>query len=501
MTYPGPGGEWSPNPGGQQPQGGWQGGYPQQPGGPQYPPTGPQPTAPYSGGQFPISQPPIGQPPIGQPYGQPGQPYGQPMGPGYGQPAYWEPPKPPKRRTGLIIGLIVALVVLAGGGAGAWYAFNRTAAAGSTGSATPQAAATKLVADVGKSDLLGVINDLPPAEAAILRDSMTGSTDQLKRLQVLKPDANPGQSYGTVIHTAGIQFDPSGAQQINDHLAVTKLVAGTITINANMANSGYTDKFRQLVLANGQSGNSTQTLDIGKAVRDQGHPIRIATIKVNGLWYPSLFYSIADAGLQAAGQNWPAQGIPATGAGSADDAVREFVQALLDADFAKAIALTAPDEMAALHDAGPAIVHAAGSPSPSGIKIDSLTLTDRNVPGGVDAVLASLTLDNNGSKVKISQGGGCYSITDESSGQSQKLCSSDIAGQMQQGAGNLVPPALDKFLKDLSTGLVNGGVGIVATQTGGQWYVSPARTVNELTLSVLNSISADDLSALLQFGH
>ncbi|HEY0805711.1 MAG TPA: flagellar basal body protein FliL, partial [Pseudonocardiaceae bacterium] len=390
---------------------------------------------------------------------------------------------------------------LAGGGVGTWFAVNRTAAAGSTGSATPQAAATKLVADVGKSDLLGMVNDLPPAEAAIFRDSITSSTDQLKRLQVLKPDANPAQSNGTVLHTTGIQFDPSGAQQINDHLAVTKLVAGTITVNVNMANSGYTDKFLKSVLANGQSSSTTQTLDISKAVREQGHPIRIATVKVNGLWYPSLFYSIADAGLQAAGQNWPAQGIPAAGAASADDAVHQFVQALLDADITKAIALTAPDEMAALHDAGPAIVKSAGSTNPSGIKIDSLTLTDRNVPGGVDAVLASLTLDNNGSKIKISQGGGCYSISDESSGQSQKMCSSDIASQMQQGAGSLVPPALNKFLKDLSTGLVNGGVGIVASQTGGQWYVSPARTVNQLALSVLNSISADDLSALLQFGH
>jgi len=494
MTYPG-----DPGPGGW-PQGGQQQPYPQQPP-PQYPqqpypqqqypqqpypPTGPQPQ------YVPPGQPQYGQPTA--PYGQPtapypdqtGVPYGHPLGPA----TYWQPPPPPKRRTGLIAGVIVAVLVLAGGGFGTWFALNRTASAAATGAATPMAAATKLMSDVGKSDAVGLIDDLPPAEASFLRDSANDSTDQLKRLQVLKPDANPANQSTAYIQTQGIRFDPD-VQQVNDHLAITTLVAGTITINSNAASSEYTDKFFKAMFRNGQPTSKTETFTV-----DQ--PVRIATVKVNGLWYPSLFYSLADAGLRASHESWPTTSIPAVGSASADTAVRGFVQALFDRDATKAIGMTAPDEMAALHDAGPAIVAAVGPGSPSGIHIVSMSFADKNVTNGVDAVLASLTLDQNGQQIQVSKTGGCYSVTVQ--GQTQKMCASDLSNQMHQGAGDFLPPALDKFLSDLSAGLMNGGVGIVATQVDGQWYVSPSRTVTQLVLSVFNSITADDLSGLLQLG-
>ncbi|HEX4723427.1 MAG TPA: flagellar basal body protein FliL [Pseudonocardiaceae bacterium] len=503
MTYPGDEqGGWQQQPGYPQQQPGYpqQGGYPQQPAGP-YPPAGPQPTMPYQGQPPPFgqrfeqlgeqSQQPYGQP-IGSAFGQPtGQPYGQqpPVGP----PTYWQPQQKPKRRTGLIAGIIVAVVVLAGGGVGTWIALNRTAEAGSTGSATPQAAATKLLADLGRSDVVGLVNDLPPGEAGFLRDSISDSTSQLKRLQIMKPDANPEQSAGTV-HTTGIRFDPA-VQQVNDHLAITKLDAGTITVDSDLSKVGYTDKFLKALGPSSQLSTKDTTLTVRP-----GKPFRIATVKVNGQWYPSLFYSITDYALQSAHESWPSHSIPATGSASPDAAVRGFVQALLDSDFGKAIGMTAPDEMAALHDAGPAILAAAGSSAPSGVRIDSVSFTDRDVTGGVDAVLSSMTLDSDGEKITVTQGGGCYTITDAASGQNQRMCASDLGAQMQQGAGGLLPPALGKFMQDLASGLVNGGLGIVTTQVDGQWYVSPARTFTQLTLTVLNSVSADDLSALLQFG-
>jgi hypothetical protein len=561
MTYPGSGGEWSPQQGGEQQwQGGWQGGAPQQPQGPQQPgpyPAGPQPTAPYQNPAGPYqpapyqqtapyqagpnqagpqptapypggTQPYPGQPHPGQP-NQGGQPYpgdpsahqapqqfGMPPRPPQspfleqqfaeqqplGAATYWQPPKPKSSHKGLVLGLVVAVVVLAGGGAGTWYALNRTADSGATGSATPQAAATKLLADVGNADVIGVVNDLPPAEASLLRDTITDTTQQLKRLQVVKPDVDPQQPGGVSVHASGITFDPSGVQQVNDHLAIAKLVGGTITINADMAKFGYTDQFLKSAFPNGAPADSTQTLNIADAVRQLGHPIRIATVAVNGKWYPSLFYSIADAGLQAAHLNWPASGIPAAGAVSADAAVREFAQALLDADFSKAIALTAPDEMAALHDAGPAIVNAAGDTPATGVKIDSATFADRSVAGGVDAVVSSVTLEYQGDQLTVSESGGCLTIQDQASGDQQKQCADDIAADMRQGAGgDDLPPVLTKFFQDLSDGIMNSGIGIVATQVDGQWYVSPGRTVSELSTNVFSSINAADFSALLQAGH
>jgi hypothetical protein len=133
-----------PNPYGQQPQGGGygqpqppqQGGYgqpqPQQP--PQPPQQGgygqPQPQPGYG---YPQQAPPPAQGPYGQPgYGQqPGQPpYGQqfPQQPGYGYPQ--QPPQGGSgKRTGIIVGVVVALVAV---GAGVFFVAHKSNSGGSS---------------------------------------------------------------------------------------------------------------------------------------------------------------------------------------------------------------------------------------------------------------------------------------------------------------------------------------------------------------------------------
>ena len=96
-------------------------GYPQQP--------MPDPNNPYGQSQ----QNPFGVPPAPSPYGQPQQPvYGQPGydqsgygQPGYGQPVYGQPDfaqypgTPPKKSNGRFVAMLVAGVVVVGGGIGA----------------------------------------------------------------------------------------------------------------------------------------------------------------------------------------------------------------------------------------------------------------------------------------------------------------------------------------------------------------------------------------------
>ncbi|GAA0642194.1 hypothetical protein GCM10010174_75930 [Kutzneria viridogrisea] len=148
MTYP-PQQPGQPDPYGQQPQqygqqpwgqqptgypqsGGFPqqqpGGYPQQPANPQQPYGQPQPQQ-YGQqpgwGQQPGEQQQFGQQPYGQP--QPGeQQFGQNPGwaqqqPQFGQP-YGQPPAK-RKRTGLIIGVIAAVVLVLGGGVGAYFLF------------------------------------------------------------------------------------------------------------------------------------------------------------------------------------------------------------------------------------------------------------------------------------------------------------------------------------------------------------------------------------------
>ncbi len=129
-----------------------------------------------------------------------------------------------------------------------------------------------------------------------------------------------------------------------------------------------------------------------------------------------------------------------------------------------------------------------------------MTFNDKDVAGGTDAVLASMSLDANGDKIQVTQGGGCFTITGSGPGEHQRMCASDLNSQMRRGTIDLFPHAVDKFLQDLASGVMSNGIGIVSTQVGGQWYVSPARTFSQLALTVFSSISADDMSALLQLG-
>jgi hypothetical protein len=114
VTYP----PQPPGPSGPGPYGAQPGGYGQQPGEYGRPGYG----QPGYGPQGP------GQPGYPQPgYGQPGQ-AGQATPPGgFGQPGYggFGGPPPKKSRKGLVIGLIIALVVVLGGGVGAYFAFFR----------------------------------------------------------------------------------------------------------------------------------------------------------------------------------------------------------------------------------------------------------------------------------------------------------------------------------------------------------------------------------------
>ncbi|MEJ2854637.1 MULTISPECIES: hypothetical protein [unclassified Saccharothrix] len=68
---------------------------------------------PGPGAQAPGYGPPQGAPGYGAPQGAPG--YGQP-GPGYGAPGGYGPQPPKKKRTGLVVGILVAVVLLVVGG-------------------------------------------------------------------------------------------------------------------------------------------------------------------------------------------------------------------------------------------------------------------------------------------------------------------------------------------------------------------------------------------------
>jgi hypothetical protein len=497
VTYP-PGGQWQPQdpnqPGGY-PQQGY--GYPQQGGYPQSSPQG-FPQQPPQSGPFqqpqsgPFQQPQTGpqgfqQPAYGQPqYGQ--QPnYGGLAGGGYGE-------APKKKGKGPIVGAIAAVVVVAVGIAATIFVLNRSEA-GSGGEDNPTQAATNLVNSLSQGDVLGVLQSLTPAESSLLVDFNAKTTKRLQELNVYKKDADPNTLHGASVEAKDLKYDEKGAEKVNDHLTITKLIGGTVSFHADLNELPLTDDFMEAAFPDGVNSEPTdEQVDIAKVVKENGEPIRIATVKVDDQWYPSLFYSVADYALQAAGKDWPAKPIPNNGAGSADDAVKEMVQASINGDVERVIELLPPDEMGALHDAGPALLDEIGSPGSSGVEVTKLETESADAEtGGTRVMLKEIEVSANGETYHVTKDGDCY--TAEGEGETQKFCAEDVAKSM--GGSGSMSPDLEAALTHLASGILKN-TGVVTTEVDGKWYVSPLRTYSELGLTALSDLTPEDVITLVK---
>ncbi|RKT55986.1 flagellar basal body protein FliL [Saccharothrix australiensis] len=506
MSHPGGGGgEWPPqhNPYGQPQQGGPQQGFPQQ----GYPQTGPQPQQghPQTGPQgFPQTggQPQQGFPQTGpQGFQQQGQQFGgQQFGgqPPFGQPPYGyaggEPPK--KKRTGLVITAIVAVLVLA---AGTFFTVRalRSSDSVAAGSDTPQTAANNLLSALGSGDVLGIMNGLAPAEAKLSKDYTEATVNEAKRLEILKKDADPQKISGVQIKSEGIKFDEAAAEKVNDRLTINKVVEGRITVTSDVKQIPLTDKLVKALGAKLDQAPETETLDFAKEKdKRKGKPIGIATIKIGDEWYPSLFYTLAHAALEEEDLKWPAQGIAPAGADSPEAAAKGLVDKALSGDLKGVIALLPPDEMGVLQDVGPVILDQVGRVPATGAKVLELATDTKDVQGGKQLTIRKLVLEVQGDKVELGRDGDCYNVKVQ--GGSQRLCADEIAQLAEQQGGRAVPPAAVDVIGRIGAQVLKDGIGVVATEVDGKWYVSPIRSYSEIFLTLLRGLQPKDIDELLK---
>jgi hypothetical protein len=491
-----------------QPPPGWPSGEPQDPqrgGWPQQPPAG----AP---GGWQAPQPP--QPPPA-PGGWPQQPdpgqYGwTPQQPAPPQPqGSWAPgpqgygPQPPKSHgRGRLIASAAVVVALAAGGAATYVAMKDSS---SNGAGSPRDAVQSIVSDLNKSDLIGVLDDLAPGERSALANPVLDEIKQLKRLKVLQQSADPNSVSGVKLKVEGLTFADKTVT-INDRVQIVQVTGGTLDVSADAAKIPFTHDFLEAAFPDGlpAGSNQTQHIDIAKIVREDrdNRPIRIAAQKSGGKWYPSVFYTIAD---KAAENEVPtaADAIAAEGGSSPQDVVTKMVNALIQQDATGAIKLLSPDELAVLHDYGGLLVRAAGAGGggSSDVTVKDLQLKTEQVSGGATRVtLSSVTVVSGGDESTVKVDGSCVDATVK--GEHKRMCAADITSQVISflegfGVSAHVTPAQQQAMENLLTGFTK--VGIDTTQSGGKWYVNPARSFLDVTSSVLSGLQDNDLLELFRF--
>jgi hypothetical protein len=520
------------------PSGGWQPGYGQQGGQPQYgqqygqPQSGQQPQYGQQGyGQQGYGEQgyghQAGQPQYGQSYGQPqsgqqpqygqqygqhgygqqpqsGQQYGQtpPTGPGWGE--NQQPVK--KSRTGLIV-TVVAVVVALLAGAGVWFFAFRDSAKTAGGQDSPQAAVSTLLTALTAKDPIGVADQLDPAEAQLFGDLTGDLLTEMKRLQIITPDTNANDATGTTVDVKNLTYGQ--AVQINDHVSAVELTGGQITITTDPSKTPFTDKIKQALGSDMFSGSAqTQSIDIAQENARAKAPIRIATVQRDGRWYPSLFYTIADNWAQQTGVGNPtsADVIAATGAGSPEEAMNNMLSAISKQDLKSVIAQLDPTEMGVLHDYGGLILKASDALAPKDpqFSVSNAAWQVTDVSGGKLVSLKSITVTANGQEVSIVRDVDAGSLTVTADGKTQTVDENSIGDMLgsltggQNGGISSSAQMVDIVKREFKAAL---GIGVVMTQTNGQWYASPIRTFYDVYLQLLKGLQPGDIDYLLTLAH
>jgi hypothetical protein len=421
----------------------------------------------------------------------------------YLPPAAPEPAPAPKRsRRGALIASAVAVVALAAGGV---VTYAATSASSSAGSGSPQQAVQKFVDDLNQSDIVGMLDDLAPGERAALAGPVQDIISQLKQHHILSGSADAHHFTGIDVSLTNLSFAAKPIT-INDHVSVVELTGGHATVGADVAKIPLASQFIAAALPHGLPAHSSQTqsVDIGQAVKQNGHPIRIATEQVGGRWYPSLFYTIADnaATSDHLGNPTAADAIPAQGAASPSAAVQQELTALIGGNFRRAIELLSPDEMAALHDYGGLFLagrHQLQLPG-SGASVTNLRFVTHPVSSGFARLtLAGLDIDVHGSSISLTVKGNCVEAMVQ--GTAQHVCAATvvhaITGLLSHfGAGPALTAAQTTAIGDVFTALLHSSTDV--SEVGGQWYVDPVRTVGDNIDSFLSGLGDNDLLALIK---
>jgi hypothetical protein len=445
-------------------------------------------------------------------------------------------PQPPKRSHGKLLASIAAVVVLGAGGAISYVAFSSSGG----GASSPDKAVQNVIGDLQNADLLGVLDDLAPGERTALSGAVNDDVASLKRLGVLSDGADPSAVSG--VHFAANDLTYADKTiTVNDHVQIVQITGGSVDVGGNVAQLPFTQRFLDLTHAPDKDQAQHITID---------HPVRIAAEKVDGGWYASLFYTAADA---AAGHRIPAadDSIPAVGADTPEDAVEKLVRSALTVDLRSVVGIISPDELGALHDYGGMLVNQLPAPHALPVTLKSIDFTSTPITDGIRVSIKDLSLTMQGHQITASIDGGCATV--DAGPLHKTVCPKDapnligglVGGLTCSGFGygsstgashskitvrplkrhaHVSPPisvaphggvgmapsfgcsgpkftdAQKQAITDLLTGLISSG-GVDTAQVGGQWFVTPVRTIADLGANVLGALQGDDLYQLASIGR
>ncbi len=396
----------------------------------------------------------------------------------------------PKRkgRRAVAFGAAAALVA-AGGFAMVQVAGNRDQG----GAATPADAVEQLVAAINNQDVLGAMDVMLPGERQTFKQPIIDMVGELRRLEVLDSTARL-EAVGGADFEITLASDLETVNAADD--IVTVKAAGTAKADLDASKIPIGDFLIENAF-DGKRPNDTNSTS-SEFGGDAGNPVPITTVKRDGRWYVSLWYSVAEAARQSADVALPSrdEAIKPIGADSPEEAVGQMIEAIASFDLKAVIAGMNPNEMEALQRYAPIFLSDGqdtvdGFISDAGAKVKVDNLTYGVAKDGNDATVNVKTLtisgDFDGGQMSMVYDGKCVTVeTTAADGEptSNKTCDDQTNTQLgDAGLGFLARATRD--------------AGLRVSQVGGKWYVSPFGTLTHSAVTVLKSLKKADLQDLV----
>ena len=372
--------------------------------------------------------------------------------------------KPGRGRRIAAIGAATAL--LAAGG----FAIVQVAGKGSQGGAeTPKAAIEQLVGAINNEDALGAMDLLLPGERTTFKQPLTDMVTELRRLKVLAPAAKLDGVSGV---DAAITLGEVRVSEVADDIAA-------VTLSGHAKGAVDTAKLPigEFLLDKVFHGEAPTGVRQGEGdFPGSGTPVRLATVKRDGRWYVSIWYSVAEA-VRNDGAAVPKleDALKPAGADTADGAVDQMLQAIAKTDLTAAISGLDPHEAEALQRYAPLFVGDGQTAvdqflADSGIKL-TISDTAYDVAADGDAATVDIksfkisVLQPDSDPITVDYAAGCIVI---------KMPNSDGSEPKKTCVNDSTKVLADNGLAALSK--IRAG-GIRVAKVDGKWFVSPLGSV------------------------
>jgi hypothetical protein len=383
---------------------------------------------------------------------------------------------------------LIAVVALLGAGG---FAVSKIVAGDDGGAANPTEVGTRLMDALAAEDALGVVDLLLPGERDMMRQPLIDLVDNLKRLEIADDTASLEKLGGVDIAFEDVQVEPT-ATNVDDVSDIRITATGTSTVDGEQVPIGD-------LLIDEAFGGDRPEMDSEPADADLDW--KLATVKHDGRWYLSAFYSIAE-NVRNDEYDIPEAGVVAQGADTPEGAVQAIFDAVDDLDLEALIAAVNPNEAEALQRYAPAFLDDAQAQiDDMGAKIafsdTTFTVTGDGNRRSVAVDGFSMTASVDDQEVTVESADGCmvFTTNDTTTDTCEAGNSIDAAIDAMGVEGNEDVKALLETVQDAFSDMKP--VGVTVQQVDGKWFVSPVGTYADIVLSVLSALDKNELTDII----